>query len=167
MLLSGAISILTSLDKPSREFAENTNAASVKIYPYTADENAVYRTGKQFETLDSVKSVEYTVTHYVYEDYYLNGEKVEAFADLTEYNDRVFGNAYYLEGSRDTGNFLKEDECILSAGISTEYGIHIGDTVTFGFTGGNVVYKVAAVYSDPYQTSTAFDSDILVKNYRM
>ncbi len=37
MLLAGASSILTSLEKPSHEFAKTCHAMSVKIYPYTYD----------------------------------------------------------------------------------------------------------------------------------
>ncbi len=162
MLLTGAASILTSLEKPSREFAKACHAITAKVYPYTNDVDKIHTMGDQFSRLSNVERVEYLNSHYVAENIFLNGKKVETFTNLTEYNDYVFEPALYLEGSKEIGKDLTADECILPICLSNEYDIHIGDTVTVRLADQDVTYRVAGVYTDPYQTSTAYDSDILI-----
>lgn len=162
MLLTGASNILTSLEKPSIEFAKACHAVTAKIYPYMNDEDKIRAMGDQFSKLPNVERVEYLSSHYVDENLLLNGEKTETFANLTEYNDAVFETALYLEGNKDLGNSLAEDECILPICLSNEYDVHVGDTVTVNLANQDVTYRVVGVYTDPYQTSTAYDSDILI-----
>lgn len=162
MLLAGSLSILTSLEKPCREFAKACNAVSAKIYPYTYEEDKIYTMGDQLSKLSLVERVEYLKNYYVNETILLKGQKAEIFACLTEYNDNVFGSAIYLEGDSDIVKSLSDNECILPVCLSNEYDMHIGDTVTIQLTDQEVNYTVAGVYTDPYQTSTAYDSDILI-----
>lgn len=162
-LLAGAISILTSLNNPSKEFVKTCQTASAKFHPYTYDEAKIRSIGEQLKKFSSVKKVEYVKLHYIDESLLLNGKKAEVFTHLTEYNHNVFGSDVYIEGKKGIGKILKEDECILPVCISNKYNIHIGDTVTIKSSKKDIVYKVAAVYTDPFQTDTAFDSDILVK----
>lgn len=161
-LLSGAVSILTSLDKPCKEFARTCNAVTAKIYPYSVEAEAVYALGRQFEGLPGVRQVDYARSHYIDEAILLKGEKAELFADLTEYNDAIFGAGVYLEGDKSVSRRLADNECILPACISNEYDMHVGDQVVVKLADKDAVYRVAAVYTDPFQTSTAFDSDILI-----
>jgi ABC-type lipoprotein release transport system permease subunit len=69
----------------------------------------------------------------------------------------------YLEGNKDLGNSLSGEECILPVCLSNEYDVHIGDTKMIKLSDKDVTYYVAGIYTDPYQTSTAYDSDILVQ----
>ncbi len=163
MLLAGALSILTSLEKPSREFAKACHAMTAKIYPHTNDKDKILTMGDQFLSLPNVERVEYMHNHYVDESLFLKGKKVETFTNLTEYKDAVFGKALYLEGRKDLGNTLTEEECILPVCLSNEYAVHIGDTVMIKLADRDVTYRVAGIYTDTYQTSTAYDSDILVR----
>lgn len=162
MLLAGALSILTSLEKPCKDFANDCNAVTAKIYPYTNDEDKIHTMGEQFSKLTNVESVIYLKSHYINENIFLNGKKVEVFANLTEYNDDIFGSSIYLEGDKERGKSLKANECILPVCLSNEFDIHVGDTVTVALSNQDVVLKVIGVYTDPYQTSTAYDSDILI-----
>ena len=161
-MLTGAMSIITSLDAPSKDFAEQTHAAQAKVYSYLSDDSNTFKLGKQFAELSNVKNVEYAKSHFIAENILFNGKKEDLFVKLTEYNESIFGSALYIEGSKSVVNTLADDECILPAGISTEFDVHIGDTVVVKFVGEEVPYTVAAVYSDPFQTSSAFDSDILI-----
>jgi len=161
-LLVGAISILSSIEKPSHDFAKACHAVAVKIYPYTLEEVTIHTMGDQFTKLPLVKKVEYAKSHSVDESIFLNGKKAELFANLTEYNDAIFGSTIYTEGKNGIGNTLADDECILPACISNEYNLHTGDTVTINFSDQDMEYKIVGVFTDPFQTSTAFDSDILI-----
>ena len=58
MLLTGAMSILTSLEKPYEDFSKETKAASAKVYTYTASDEKAILMGEQFAKLDIVKSVD-------------------------------------------------------------------------------------------------------------
>ncbi len=162
MLLAGAASILTSIEKPSQEFAKACHAMTAKVYSHTNDEYKIRAMGDQFQSLPNVERVEYLHSHYVDESLFLKGKKVETFTNLTEYNDHVFGTALYLEGRKGLGNTLTKEECILPVCLSNEYDIQIGDTVMIKLADKDVTYTVAGIYTDPYQTSTAYDSDILV-----
>ncbi len=162
-LLAGAMSILISLEKPSREFAEECKAATAKLYTHMGDEKEMDLLRRQFQELDCVDKVEVAQSHSIEENMFFNDSKVDVFADLTEYSQSIFGADYYLEGGPDTAASLAEDECMIAACISNKYDLHIGDTITLKLSDRDLSYRVAAVYSDPYQTSTAFDSDILVR----
>lgn len=163
-LLTGAVSILTSLDKPFKSFSDECNTAAARIYTFDRMDDTAKSMGEQFKKLDSVKDVLYPRKHYIDEDFTFNGRKIEAFTNITEYSEDIFGKVRYLEGSRNSAETLADNECILPACISNEYKIHIGDKVTVKFAQQDVTYTVKAVYTDPYQTSTAFDCDMLVKS---
>lgn len=161
-LLAGALNILTSLEKPCYDLAEACHAATAKVFPYIEDDGSTYTLGRQFSELSNVENVEYARSHYVDETILFNGKKGDIFVNLTEYKDKIFGRDRLLEGNINKMKNLSHKECAIPACISNEYDIHIGDTVTIKFPKKNVTYKVAVVYTDPYQTSTAFDSNILV-----
>lgn len=162
-LLSGAMSILTSLDKPSKDFAKACNAATAKVYPNVGTEEAILAMGEEFENLPSIQHVEYSRSYSISEEIWLNDKKGEFYSNLTEYNDAIFDSVIYLEGNKKVSATLKDNECILPACISNEYDLHIGDQVKINLLNKAAIYTVAGVYTDPFQTSTAFDSDILIK----
>lgn len=163
MLLTASISILKSLDQPFKDFARECDSAAATVYPYSTKDEDVYSLEKQFATLDIVKRVEYIRNHYITEELTFKGRKIEAFMKLTEYNDAVFGTSRFIEGSRNAAMNLKEDECIIPACISNQYGIRTGDKIKLKLPDKEINYTVKGVFSDPYNTSTAFESNILVK----
>ena len=164
MLLTGAMSILTSLEKPYKDFSKETKAASAKVYTYTASDEKAILMGEQFAKLDIVKSVDYLRQHSLDEDFMFKGKKIESFTNLTEYNENIVNAARYLEGNKNSASTLSDNECLLPACISTEYNIHVGDKVTIKFAEKDITYTVKAVYSNPYQTSSTWDPDMMVKN---
>lgn len=162
-LLTSAVSILTSLDKPSREFARRTHSSTARVYLYSGDEADVLAMGEQFEALEQVESVQYLRNHYVDENILFNGKKQEMFVNLTEYNEGIFHSALYLEGEKSAAETLGEGECILPAGVANDLDVHIGGTVTVQYGEKDLAYTVKAVYSDAYQSNASYDSDILIQ----
>lgn len=164
-LLAGALNILTSLDKPSRDFAKECNAATAKVYPDLTAESEIHSLGDQFLTLKNVKKIEYVKDHYIDENVLINGKKEELYPHLTIYNKNVFGTDIYLEGDKSKTEAMADDECVVPACISNKYDVHIGDNITIQLAKKNITYRVVAVYTDPYQTSTAFDCNILINQF--
>jgi putative ABC transport system permease protein len=164
MLLCASASILVSLDKPFKEFIKECDSPQAILYPYSEEDKDVVALGEQFAELNTVKGVEYKRSHFISEELTFDGKKLEGFFRLTEYNKKIYGKARYLEGNKDLLDTLGEGECIIPACLSNKYGIHTGDIISIKYSGGDLSYTVKGVYSDPYNTSIAFDSDILIKS---
>jgi len=85
---------------------------------------------------------------------------------LAEYKQAVFGKIRYLEGFQQSKNgsvlSLSSNECLLPACISNKYNIHSGDKITIQFAKGEVTYTVKAIYTEPYQSNIAFDTNLIV-----
>lgn len=164
MLLSASVSILISLDKPFQEFAKECESPEAILYPFSEKDQEAISIGEQFAELDNVEKVEYKRAHFISEEFLFEGKKIEGFFKLAEYNEKVFGKVRYLEGDKGLIAKLNSNECIIPACLSNEYRIYSGDNIKIQCSEGDLIYKVIGIYSDPYNTSTAFDSDILVKN---
>ena len=163
MLLNGSVSILISLDKPFKEFAKECQSATAVLYPYSVKDEEVLSLGQQFADLSEVKGVEYTKFYNISEELVFNEKKIEAFTKLTEYSDAVYGEIRYLKGDKNVSASLKKNECVIPACISNKYNIKTGDRINLKLTSEEIIYTVKGIYSEAYNTSTAFDSDILVK----
>jgi putative ABC transport system permease protein len=163
MLLNASVSILISLDKPFQEFAKECQSATAVLYPYSVKDEEVISLGHQFAELSEVEKVEYTRFYNITEELVFNEKKIEAFTKLTEYSDAVYGKIRYLKGDKNVSASLNENECVIPACISNKYNIKTGDSIKLKLTSEEVIYTVKGIYSEAYNTSTAFDSDILVK----
>lgn len=163
LLLTASVSILISLDEPFQEFAKECESSSAIVYPYSGEDKDVVAMGDQFAQLYEVERVEYNRIHSISEEFTHNGEKIDSFSNLTEYNAAVYKNVRYIEGDKKVIDTLKVNECILPACISNEYKIYTGDKIKIQFTSGEMNYTVKGIYSEVYNTSTAYSSDILVK----
>lgn len=163
LLLNASVSILTSLDKPFKQLAKECKSASAVLYPYSQNEEQIRALGQQFAKLDKVKSVEYPRVQYFSNGFKFNGNKVKGFLNLTEYNEKVFGKIRYIKGNKNIGTELKENECVIPAWISNKYNIGINDKFDLQLDNKKISYIVKGIFSDPYNTSTAFDSYVLIK----
>ncbi len=163
LLLNASVSIMISLDKPFQEFAKECEAPAAVLFTYSSDEAEVLSLGKQFAELKEVARVEYKKFHYTAGGLTFKGSEIEGFVELAEYNGAIHGKARYIKGNSKLADTLKEDECILPACISNQEGIEVGDRIKYKSPGGDIFYTVKGIYSDPYNTSTAFNNDILVK----
>ena len=163
LLLSASVSILISLDEPFQELAKECESSDAVVYPYSEKDEDAISMGEQFKKLDEVERVEYKKQHYISEEITSKGKKIESFLKLTEYNAAIYGKVRYLEGDRNVIDTLKVNECILPAVISNEYNIHTGDKIKIQFASGGMIYTVKGIYAEVYNSSTAYDSDLLVK----
>lgn len=162
MLLCASVSILISLDKPFKDFAKECNSAATILFPYSHKDNEVIALGEQFAKLNVVKKVEYTRVHSLQEDLTFKGKKIDAFLKLTEFNDAVYGKTRYLQGNKNAAASLKKNECVIPASISNKYKIGVGDKLKIHGDSKDLIYTVKGVYSDPYNISAAFSTDILI-----
>lgn len=162
LLLNASVSILTSLDKPFNQLAKECQSASAVLYPYSQNEDEIKTLGEQFTKLDNVKRVEYSRIQYFSSGFTYKGNKVNGFLRLTEYSYGVFGKDRHIKGNKNIGSVLKYNDCMIPAWISNKYNIGIGEKLDLQLDNKKISYIVKGIYSDPYNTSTAFDSDILI-----
>jgi putative ABC transport system permease protein len=161
-LLTGAVSILISLDKPFDNFSKECDAAASVLYPYSREEKDISTISEKFSKLHEVKRVEYSKFYFANEEVTAKGQKIEAFIRLLEYNDSVFSKVRYLEGDKNSARELKDGECIIPACIGIYYDIHVGDVINFNLPTGKKDYGVKGIFTDPYDTSKAYSCDILI-----
>ncbi|MDF2819772.1 MAG: ABC-type transport system, involved in lipoprotein release, permease component [Clostridiales bacterium] len=161
-LLTSATSILIALDKPYDEFSKECDSASAILFTYSKEDTDIYTIGEQFASLNNVKRVEYVDNYYLDEEVTTNGEKIEAFLEISQYNKSVHSKFKYLEGNKNAASFLEDWECVIPASIGITYNIQVGETVDIHFSEGLKSYKVKGIYTSPYSVSTAFDSEILI-----
>lgn len=163
-LLTGAISILISLEKPFKELSQECDAAAAIFFSYEKNNEDIMKVGEEFAALKEVKQVEALNFYSLDEEITVDGKKIEAFIRLTEYKDSVFSKIRYVEGSKNVAATLKDRECIIPACISNDYDLHIGDEFKVAYSSGDKSYLVKGIYASPYSASNAFASDILVND---
>lgn len=163
MLISASISILISLDKPFKDFVKECNSASGILYPYSQKEKDVIALGEAFSKLPNVNRIEYGKVHYIEEEITSNDKKLEGFFRLAEYKDSIYGDVRFLKGNKDTISELMDNECIIPACLSYKNNVNVGDKIKIKFSDGNIFYTVRGIYSEIYDMTTSYDSEILIK----
>lgn len=162
VLLGTAMSILSSLDQPFHELADECNSAQALVYPYSTNDADVETLADQLKKLDAVDETVCVREHYLNEKFTVNGTKLKCFSALREYNEKVFGKVRYVSGSNKIAQQLGQNECILPACVCNEYDVQIGDTLKVSTVSGDLTYTVKGIYADPYDSSTAYDSSIII-----
>lgn len=168
-LLTCAASILLDLEKPLYDFSKEVDAPAALLYPYVNHqefvqyENEVRKIGENFSRLSEVEGVGYAKFHYIYEEITSKGKKVSASLDLTEYNNSYFSKERFLSGDIKMTQRLQKGECIIPACLSNTFNINVNDVINIHFSKGTKSYRVKEIYTNPYSSSTAFASDIFVK----
>ena len=165
MLMNSSISILTSLDKPFNQFAKQCKAATIVLTPYLTEKSEVEDMGQKMAKLEHVTHVEYETHKDITDEVMYKGEKVDCIMYMTTYEKEIYSNISYIEGSIKDMETLKENEIVIPACVSEEYGIHKNEQITIHYATGEKTYTVKAVYSDPYNTSNAFSARYFVSNY--
>lgn len=172
VLLNGAMTILKSLNQPYQNLREECNSPDVCVYLYPMSDEDRQNYTERFKSLTGVSQVEDVKYRYLEEEIQIKNsdgsakkkEKVDAYLDLTEYNKAVYGSVRYVQGSKESVGELEDGKCMIPACLSNEYDLNVGDSLTVKASSGDIEYEVAAVYADVYNTSTAFDACVLVKN---
>lgn len=157
-LLNGAMTILSSIDKPYERLKEECKPSEITIYTTDRSTSELFRS--RFDELKEVEKTSILPYSYVNDEMYVNGKKLEAFTDLIAYNSDVYGSIRSLEGE----SIVNKDDnsCLIPACIKNEYNLNIGDTLIIKNSQKELRYTIAGVFVEPYSTSTAFDSAILV-----
>ncbi|BCN31782.1 ABC transporter permease [Anaeromicropila herbilytica] len=162
LLLNASMNILLSLDKPIQTFTKECEPAKVMLYTYEKDENALKGIVKGIKELKEVKNAKCVNFHFIQEELLFKNKKIDAFAKLIEYDDEQYGKIRYIHGNKKAAESLKDNECIIPASISYENHIKVGDEIKIKLATGVLNYKVKGIFTDPYNISTAFDSDIII-----
>ncbi|WP_167956507.1 ABC transporter permease [Anaerosporobacter faecicola] len=160
-LLNGAMTILTSIDEPYERLKKECHTPDITVFSYSEEKEGANRLEQRFKKLSSVEKVISIPYSYIEDDMYVGDQKVEAFSDLVKYDKEVYGSIRVIEGD----GVIKEGDkssCLIPACVKNEFDLEIGDTLTVKNPQGDINYIIRGVFVEPYSTSTAFDSAILI-----
>lgn len=161
-LLNGAMTILTSLNKPFEQLRQECKPADLVIYMYSGlkEDADIYKA--KFEELSNVEKVVESPYVYIDDEMYVGDTKISAYLDLVEYDKEVYRKLRYVDGSTDIEKELANGKCYVPACVKNEYDLKVGDTFTIKSSKGDICYSIAGFIVEPYSTSNAFDANILV-----
>jgi putative ABC transport system permease protein len=157
-LLNGSMTILSSINKPYERLKEECKSAEITIYASDRKSSELFQ--KRFEELEEVEKTSIVPYSYVNDEMYVNGKKLESFTDLVTYSPEVYGSIRTLEGKSTVDK--DDNTCLIPACTKNEYNLKIGDTLIIKNPQKELRYTISGVFVEPYSTSTAFDSAILV-----
>lgn len=180
-LMNGSTTILTSMSTPYDRIKKECKPADVTVNTYVSNANntdvetttnsidpntcdASIQLQKRFEALEPVEQVINNLYSYIDDDMYVGDKKIEVYTDIVTYHKKIYGSVRVLEGKLDSENGLGEGECFIPACIKNEFNLKRGDILTIKNPRKEMNYKIVGVFVEPYSTSTAFDSAILVKS---
>ncbi|WP_310603893.1 ABC transporter permease [Anaerosporobacter sp.] len=161
-LLNGALTMLTSINEPYKQLKEECKPADITIFFYSTDYRSCEFYQNRFNELDEVKETILTPYSYINDEMYVNEKKIEAFADFVAYDTNIHGDIRILEGNSIPINSDEEKQCLIPACIKNEFNLNIGDQLIIKNTTGDLTYIISGIFVEPYSTSTAFDSSILI-----
>ena len=161
-LLNASICILTSLDEPYEELVEECHAAEALMYPNTQDEERVKYLKDELLKLDEIHAVEINKRMDSCDELYHKGDKLEGFSFLTYYNEVIYKKVRIKEKSNGELSHLKPNECYVPICVANANEIELGDTIDVTVNNQEYRYTVVGIYTEPYSTTTAFGSSILV-----
>lgn len=162
ILLNGAVTMLLSLKRPYNKLKEECQVEDLKIYTLNMPENMRQMYQKRFEDLkevDSVKPVNYTK---ISDEVYLGSSKFNGYCSLLSLTDDTKDHTHFVAGNQNAFDHLDSNQCIITAAMMNEYHLQMGDTLTIKNSEKEITYQIAAVYADPYDTSTAYSSFVYV-----
>lgn len=159
LMLTAALGIIISVDKPMSELIKETNAPTLyAIIPDVNDlDNQALNTKKVFDKnadvkkttiAESVKRVNLKITG--------NDKEIKLSSEFfMTYKDGEFGKLKFLKG----GGSLKDDECFITAIIAQTYKLSLGDYITVENPNSKIKLKITGIYSDAYSVSSFMDVD--------
>lgn len=162
-LLNGSMTMLTSIDEPYERLKGDCKPADITVFSFAPERSSCEVLQNRFEELEEVDSSIIVPYSYIEDDMYVGGEKLEAFADLVTYNTEVYGSIRLLEGTSTLEDNKGQKSCLIPACIKNEFNLNIGDTLVIKNAKQELKYTISGIFAEPYSTSTAFNSAILVK----
>lgn len=162
-LLNGSITILSSINEPYERLKNECNPAPITVYSYSTDDYSNQLLQSRFTGLNEVEKTIRIPYSYIEDDMYVNGNKLDAFVDLVPYNTEVYGSIRLLEGSNAVTDKNGVKTCLIPACIKNEFDLDLGDELVIKNSKKELKYTIGGIFVEPYSTSTAFDSAILVE----
>ncbi|HKL79666.1 MAG TPA: ABC transporter permease [Mobilitalea sp.] len=158
MLMTSSLVIMSSWEGPYDELSKECDSPAIKLYLHNklSKENAD-NVADKFESLEEVREAETIEYSYTREQVTVSEKKLNYYIDLTIYNSRLHDRVRVLEGELTE---LEQDGCFMPAVVANEAGVVVGDILKVG---ENISYKVQGFYTDPYNMSVSFDTEIIVK----
>jgi len=157
LMLTSALEIIISVDKPIGELIKETNAPTLyailsgddKINKEALDIKKIFEENtdvKKVTTAENVRSISSKIT----KD---NKEIKMSTKFFMTYKDGEFGKLKFLKG----GGGLKDGQCFIPSIIGEDYKLSIGDYFIIKDSKGSMKLKVTGIYSDAYSVSSFMD----------
>lgn len=162
-LLNGAMTILTSLNEPYDELKEECHPADLEVFIYSNEKSVVDSYKEKFQDMKEVEKIVETPYVYIEDEIYVGDKKIKAYMDLITYSSEIYKDIRLVEGSTDVEEAMDAGKCFIPACVKNEYHLNVGDVLDIQNPEGVISYEIAGVFAEPYSTSTAFDSAVLVK----
>ena len=163
LLISSALGILITLDKPINKLSMECNSPILKIYQGQNASNVIGNLDDVDENLNNLNCVSKTIKgkrHYVNEQIICNDKKIDNFVNLVEYDNSVYED--HIRFSDNKVSELQDDECIIPNMFANVNNINIGDEIKIKGNGFDKEYKVVSKYADPYSLNSAFTMNIFI-----
>lgn len=159
LMLTAALGIIISVDKPIRELIKETNAPT--LYAIIPDVNNLDKQAlntkqvfdknadvKKVTIAENVKRVNSKITE--------NNEEIKLSSEFfMTYKDGEFGRLKFLKG----GGSLQDGQCFITSIIAQTYKLSLGDYITVQNPQGIVRLKISGIYTDAYSVSSFMDVD--------
>jgi len=159
LMLTAALGIIISVDKPMSELIKETNAPT--LYAIIPDVNnldkQVLNTKQVFDknadvkkvtVAENVKRVNSKITE--------NNKEIKLSSEFfMTYKDGEFGKLKFLKG----GGSLQDGQCFITSIIAQTYKLSLGDYITVQNPQGIVRLKISGIYTDAYSVSSFMDVD--------
>lgn len=155
MLMTSSLVIMTSWKKPYETLTKECKSPVIKLYLFNDVLENVEKVQSQFEGLKEVEAAEIIEYKYLRDKVMINEKEIEGFFDLVLYNNKLHENIRMISG----GNALKDSECLVPAVLANDENIKVGNIIKVGY---GLEYKVVGIYTEPYNMSISFDTEILV-----
>ena len=156
MLMTSAVTIMTSWEQPYAQLQEECKSPKTKIYLQVDELSLAQTVMEGFEQIPEVSHAEIMEYAYLTESATIRGKDIPGFIDLLSYHEYQHKNVRMLSGSIED---LEAGECAIPAVLANQNEIAIGDKI---FIGSDVSYLVKGIYADPYNMNISFDSEIVV-----
>lgn len=159
LMLTAALGIIISVDKPMSELIKETNAPT--LYAIIPDVNNLDKQAlntkqvfdknpdvKKVIIAENVKRVNSKITE--------NNKEIKLSSEFfMTYKDGEFGRLKFLKG----GSSLQDGQCFITAIIAETYKLSLGDYITVQNPQGIVRLKISGIYTDVYSVSSFMDVD--------
>lgn len=162
MLLTAALTILISLDKPSEYLVAECNSPKLIIIQDIYNKESIENLTSRFMALDEVESVRAIKSSMLKEQIYFKDKEIDDLVKLEKYEEDNHYKSRFITPNHRVE--LEEGECFLPAPLSTKYGIKAGDFISFKSKGNIHKYKVKAIVVDPYSVSLTSYVQVMVKD---